>query len=283
MLVAIDTAGAVAANEAFQPTSRTEAQRHVEFKVALDVFAGPLDLLLYLVKRHEVEITEVPIARIAEDFLGYIDVLEVLAIEQVGEFVELASVLLEIKARALVPRPEETEAPVEEVREDLVRRLLEYKQYRDAAVMLEDRARRQEQRFPRLDTSDDPGPSPPREVAFAEAQVWDLVAAMSRVMKKRQARAPRQIVHDDTPIEVHMERIEGLLAERDHLAFSELFEDEMHRMRVVGIFLAVLELVRRGRVTTRQEQLFDELWLAPLEPGGRPGPGLHEPPPEGTP
>ena len=254
----------------------------MEFKVALDVFAGPLDLLLYLVKRHEVEITEVPIAKITEDFLAYIEVLEVLAIEQVGEFVELASVLLEIKARALVPRPEETEAPVEEVREDLVRRLLEYKQYRDAAVMLEDRARRQEQRFPRLDASDEPGPSPPREVAFAEAQVWDLVAAMGRVMKKRQARAPRQIIHDDTPIEVHIERIEGLLAQRDQLAFSELFEDEMPRMRVVGIFLAVLELVRRGRVTTRQEQLFEELWLARLESGTRAVDGLHEPPPEGT-
>lgn len=256
----------------------------MEFKVALDVFAGPLDLLLYLVKRHEVEITEVPIARITEDFLVYSEVLEALAIEQVGEFVELASVLLEIKARALVPRPEETEDPVEEVREDLVRRLLEYKQYRDAAVLLEDRARRQEQRFPRLDTSDDPGPSPPREVAFAEAQVWDLVAAMSRVMKKRQARAPRQIVHDDTPIEVHIERIEGLLAEQAQLAFSELFEDEMPRMRVVGIFLAVLELVRRGRVTTRQEQLFEELWLAPLEPAAEPAPpALHEPPSEGSP
>jgi segregation and condensation protein A len=255
----------------------------VEFKVALDVFAGPLDLLLYLVKRHEVDIADVPLSKITEDFLGYIEVLEALAIEQVGEFVELASVLLEIKARALVPRPEETEDPVDEVREDLVRRLLEYKQYRDAAVLLEDRARRQEQRFPRLDTSDDPGPTPPREVAFAEAQVWDLVAAMGRVMKKRQARVPRQIIHDDTPIEVHIARIEDMLLERPQLAFSELFEDEMPRMRVVGIFLAILELVRRGRVTTRQEQLFDELWLAPMPPGGPPAVALHEPPPEGSP
>jgi segregation and condensation protein A len=281
-LVAIDSTPAVVANEAF-PHLPHGSSRHVEFKVALDVFAGPLDLLLYLVKRHEVEIAEVPLSKITDDFLVYIEVLEALAIEQVGEFVELASVLLEIKARALVPRPEETEEPVEEVREDLVRRLLEYKQYRDAAVLLEDRARRQEQRFPRLDTSDDPGPAQPREVAFAEAQVWDLVAAMGRVMKKRQARVPRQIIHDDTPIEVHIERIEGMLLERPQLAFSELFEDEMPRMRVVGIFLAILELVRRGRVTTRQEQLFDELWLAPLKPGGPPAVGLHEPPPEGTP
>jgi len=104
----------------------------VEFKVDLDVFSGPMDLLLYLVKKHEVDVTEVPIAAVAAEFVAYLDVLEGLAIEQVGEFVDLASVLLEIKARALVPRPEETEEPVELVREDLVQRLLEYKQYRDA-------------------------------------------------------------------------------------------------------------------------------------------------------
>ena len=113
----------------------------MEFKIALDVFAGPMDLLLYLVKRHEVDITQVPLAKVTEDFVAYLDVLEDLAIDQVGEFVELASVLLEIKARELVPRPEETEEVVEPVREELVKRLLEYKQYRDAAVVLEDRAR----------------------------------------------------------------------------------------------------------------------------------------------
>ena len=110
----------------------------MEFKIALDVFAGPMDLLLYLVKRHEVDITQVPLAKITEEFVAYLDVLEDLAIDQVGEFVDLASLLLEIKARELVPRPEETEDPVEPVREELVRRLLEYKQYRDAAVLLEE-------------------------------------------------------------------------------------------------------------------------------------------------
>jgi len=251
----------------------------VEFKVDLDIFSGPLDLLLYLVKRHEVEITEVPIAKVTDDFLAHLEVLEVLAIEQVGEFVELASVLLEIKARALVPRPEEQESPVEEVQEDLVQRLLEYKQYRDAAVLLEERARRQELRFPRgvAEDSDTPRASP--EVAFAEAQVWDLVAALARVMKKQQARRPRSIVHDDTPIEEHIERVQAVLAERGRVAFSEFFEDDMSRTRIVGIFLAVLELVRRGALATAQERLFDELWLMPATPapprlhsgGGPPG------------
>ena len=192
------------------------------------------------------------------------DVLEDLAIDQVGEFVEFASVLLEIKARALVPRPEEQpEEAVEPVREDLVRRLLEYKQYRDAAALLEDRARQWELRFPRIHAEESPAHAGPAEVTIGDAHVWDLVGALSRVLAKREKRRPRQIVHDDTPIETHMIRIEALVAEQGRVAFTTLFDDDMPRSRVVGIFLAVLELVRRGRLGTRQEQLFEEIWLQP--------------------
>ena len=235
----------------------------MEFKVALDVFSGPMDLLLYLVKKHEVDVTEVPIAAIATEFVAYLDVLENLAIEQVGEFVELASVLLEIKARALVPRPEETEEPLELVREDLVQRLLEYKQYRDAATMLEDRARQWELRFARQGADEPAARSGPAEVTIGDVHVWDLVGAMSRVIAKRERRRPRQIVHDDTPIETHAARIEAAVAERGRVAFTELFDDDMPRSRIVGIFLAALELVRRGKISTRQDRLFDEIWLEP--------------------
>ena len=235
----------------------------MEFKIALDMFAGPMDLLLYLVKRHEVDITQVPLAKIAEEFVAYLDVLEDLAIDQVGEFVDLASLLLEIKARELVPRPEETEEPVETVREELVSRLLEYKQYRDAAVLLEDRAREWELRFTRA-AAEETGPrSGPAEVTIGDVHVWDLVGALARVMRKREKRRPRQIVQDDTPIEVHIERVETLVAEKGRVSFSELFDADMPRTRIVGIFLAVLELVRRGRLRTRQDRIFDEIWLEP--------------------
>lgn len=233
----------------------------MEFKISLDVFAGPMDLLLYLVKRHEVDITQVPIAKIAEEFVAYLDVLEDLAIEQVGEFVDLASLLLEIKARELVPRPEETEEAVEPAREELVARLLEYKQYRDAAVLLEDRARDWELRFARV-AAEPTGPrSGPAEVTIADVHVWDLVGAMARVLRKQEKRKPRQIVRDDTPIDTHIARIEAELAERGKVAFSELFAAEMPRTRIVGIFLAVLELVRRRRLRVRQDRIFDEIWL----------------------
>jgi segregation and condensation protein A len=235
----------------------------MSFKVALEVFSGPLDLLLYLVKKHEVDVTEVPIATIAKEFCDHLAALEELSIEQVGEFVELASVLLEIKARALVPRPEEQEEAIEPIREDLVQRLLEYKQYRDAATVLEDRARQWELRFPRLQAEEPATGSRPAEVTIGDVHVWDLVGALSRGLAKREKRRPRQIVHDDTPIEAHMERIAGLVAEQGRVAFSSLFDDDMPRSRLVGIFLATLELVRRGKLSTRQEALFDEIWLQP--------------------
>jgi len=235
----------------------------VGFKVALDVFSGPLDLLIHLVKKHEVDVTEVPIATIAAEFLAHLEVLEDLAIDQVGEFVELASVLLEIKARALVPQPEETEEGVEPVREDLVQRLLEYRQFRDAAVLLEDRARQWDSRFARTPTDGGGGAAAAPPVTFGDVHVWDLVGALARVLATREKRRPRQIVHDDTPIDVHIARIEALLGERGRLAFTELFDPDLPRARIVGLFLAVLELVRRGRLSTRQEGLFAEIWLEP--------------------
>jgi segregation and condensation protein A len=244
----------------------------VEFKVDLDVFSGPLDLLLYLVKKHEVDVTAVPIAKIATEFVAYLDVLSDLAIDQVGDFVDLATVLLEIKARALVPRPEETEEPVEMAREDLVQRLLEYKQYRDAAALLEDRARLWESRAPRQHVPQEAAAGGPVEVTIGDVQVWDLVGAMARVLRKREKRRPRQIVHDDTPLETHVARIEALVAEQGRVAFTGLFDEEMPRSRVVGIFLAVLELVRRGRLVTRQADLFEEIWLEPVPPRQSPSP-----------
>ncbi|MFM8578508.1 MAG: segregation and condensation protein A [Planctomycetaceae bacterium] len=233
------------------------------FQVDTEIFAGPMDLLVHLVRRHEVDVREVPIARVAEAFVAHLEVLEQLALDEVGEFVELASVLLEIKARSLLPSEEGDEPLPDEPREDLVQRLLEYRQYHDAAMLLEERARQWEQRFARQASPVEP-PATRSEVAIADVHVWDLVGALGRVMKRREKASPRTISHDDTPIETHADRIRRLVLERGGMPFSELFEPGMSRVRMVGIFLAVLELVRRGTIAARQEQLFGEIWLAPL-------------------
>ncbi len=121
-----------------------------DFRVDLSVFRGPLDLLLYLVRKHEVEITDIPIAAITDQYLQYLAVLEQLDVNMVGDFLAVASLLIEIKSQQVLPRSDEVEGELEDPRQELVRRLLEYKKYRDAASMLEERSRDWQQRYPRL-------------------------------------------------------------------------------------------------------------------------------------
>ncbi|MEX2139904.1 MAG: segregation/condensation protein A [Pirellulales bacterium] len=233
----------------------------MDFRIELEVFRGPLDLLLYLVRKHEVEITEIPIAPITEQFVAYLEVLRELNVDDVGEFLEMASTLVEIKSRMLLPRPEEIEDPLDDPRHDLVERLLEYKKFKDAASMLEERGREWQQRFPRLagdlpTRSRDPAAEPIHEV-----ELWDLVSAFGRILRESSAAQPSNIRYDETPIHVYMTHIHEQLHERRRLGFSELLNPAMHRSTLVGLFLAVLELVRHHGVHVEQDELFTEIWL----------------------
>ena len=107
-----------------------------DFRVELSIFRGPLDLLLYLVRKHEVDVTDIPIAEVLDQYLEFLEIIEHLNIDEVGDFLEVASTLTEIKSRLILPRVEEVEEEIEDPRDELVQRLLEYKQYRDAAMML---------------------------------------------------------------------------------------------------------------------------------------------------
>lgn len=235
----------------------------MDFQVDLAVFRGPLDLLLYLVRKHEVEIAEIPIASITEQYLDYLAILEQLDVNAVGDFVAMASLLIEIKSQIVLPRADEVEEEIEDPRQELVRRLLQYKEYRDAASVLEERGRAWQQRYPRL-VDDLPGRQ--RDLAeepIQEVELWDLVSAFGRIMRATVAAQPASIVYDDTPIHVHMQRIHSELTQRGSLAFSSLFEAGMHKSKMIGIFLAVLELVRHHRVRVDQNQVFGEIWLFP--------------------
>lgn len=238
------------------------------FSVNLEVFRGPLDLLLYLVRKHEMEITEIPIAPITEQFLAHLAVLEQLDVNAVGDFLDMATMLMEIKSRMILPHGGEEEEPLEDPRQELVQRLLEYKRFKDAASMLEERSREWQEHFPRLGSD-----LPPRERNLAEepiqeVELWDLVSAFGRLMRDSQASRPASIVYDETPIHVYMEKIlERLHAER-RVAFTTLFQPGMHKSAMVGVFLATLELVRHHDVRFEQNELFGEIWLSPGERTG---------------
>jgi segregation and condensation protein A len=241
----------------------------VDFRVDLDLFRGPLDLLLYLVRKHEVEIVDIPIALITEQYLAYLEVIERLDCNAVGDFLAMASLLVEIKSQQVLPRGDEVEEAIEDPREELVRRLLEYKKYRDAASILEERSRQWQQRYARL-ASD----LPQRERNLAEepiqeVELWDLVSAFGRIIRDSAAARPSNIIYDDTPILVYMRRIYDRLRQRGRLAFSDLFVPGMHKSALVGVFLATLELVRHARVRAEQNDLFGEIWLlAPPDASG---------------
>lgn len=235
------------------------------FRVQIDVFRGPLDLLLYLVRKHEIDVVDLPIALVTEQYLEYLDVLEALDVDGVGEFIEMASTLIEIKSRMVLPRGGEEQEAVDDPRQDLVRQLLEYKKYKDAASILEERSRVWHDHFGRL--ADDAPTSGPdaSEQPIREVELWDLVSAFHRVVRERQAASGPSIVYDDTPIHVYMERIHAQLHERGQLALSEVFVAGQHKSSLVGMFLAVLELVRHHSIRTEQEGLFGEVWLLPVE------------------
>jgi segregation and condensation protein A len=231
------------------------------FQVALTNYRGPLDLLLYLVRKHELEPSEVSLAAITHQFIEYLATLKEIDLTPVGEFIEIASTLLEIKSRTALPHGDEEEEAVDTQREDLVSRLLEYKQFRDAASLLEDQGRQAQKRFGRI--ADDVSQSDPDLAAqpIREVELWDLVGAMSRLLRDANAARATSIVYDETPIHVFMERIHARLMHEERFALSELFAAKMHKSTMISTFLALLELVRHHQVSTDQGDSHGEVWI----------------------
>lgn len=240
----------------------------MEYLVQLDVFRGPLDLLLYLVKRHEVDICDIPIARVTEQFLEYLRVLEMIDVERAGDFLVMAATLMEIKSRLLLPRVEESETAAEDPRMELVRQLVEYKKFKDAAALLEAQAERQLSRLPREPIEPVAGPGP-AEQPLRQVELWDLVSAFGRLMRETLALQPQQITVDQTPIHVYMESILEQVRREGQVAFSALFTPPHTRGRLVGLFLALLELTKGRQLVAQQPEIFGEIWLS-LAPAAAP-------------
>jgi segregation and condensation protein A len=231
------------------------------FRVDLEIFRGPLDLLLYLVRKHEVEIVDIPVGLIADQFVQHMDVLQSMDVNAAGDFLQMASTLTEMKSRMVLPRADEVEEDLEDPRQDLVRQLLEYKKFKDAASLLDEQSRSWQERFPRLANE-----SPTRERDLAEepiheVELWDLVSAFGRVIRDQKVEPESNITYDDTPIHVYISRIHDTLREQGQVAFSELFQPNMHKSTLVGIFLAILELIRHHGVKAEQDKIFGEIWV----------------------
>ncbi len=237
-----------------------------DYRVHLDVYNGPMDLLLYLIRKEEVEVYDIPIARITEQYLEHLELIRALDVNLAGEFVVLAATLMEIKSRMLLPHPPPLEQDEgEDPRMELVRELLEYKKFRDAAEELKARAAEQQLKFPRLARAEPPTEGEPA-VPLKEVELWDVFAAFRKLMKETMGRLPQTIVYDDIPVSEFMHRLVERMGGEASVRFWELFEGRRDRMHVVGTFLALLELIRRRVVVAFQEEPFGEILLQ-LRPG----------------
>ena len=236
-----------------------------EYRIELDVYSGPLDLLLYLVRRQEIDIYLVRLAEITDQFLEFLDVLEVLDLDLAGDFAVTASTLLEIKSRLALPQQEDDDDEVteDECNSELVRKLLEYKQYRDSAAALSDHAASWQERYPRLSNDRPRQGRDPASDRIREVELWDLVSALSRILKRPDVKIERTIRYDERTIGAWQDRIRERIAEHGHVAFSAFFEGEDLRSRIVGIFLAILELIRHHGYRADQPVEFGEIRILP--------------------
>jgi segregation and condensation protein A len=232
----------------------------MDYNVDIDSFRGPLDLLLFLVKRNEIDILDIPIARVAEQFLEYLSVLQLIDVEWAGEFLVMAATLMEIKSKLLLPRTEEEAGADDDPRLELVKQLIEYKKYKEAAGLLEEQEEKQLTRLARLPL-DLPQPLDPARQPLRPVELWDLVSAFGRLMRETNALLPRQIVIDETPLSVHMERILALLAGQGRTAFTDIFTAPHDRGRLLGLFLAILELAKNNQIMVEQAEPFGMIWL----------------------
>lgn len=230
------------------------------YKIKLEIFEGPLDLLLYLVKKDHLNIYDIPIARVTEQYLAYLDLIQLLDLNIAGEFLVMAATLMQIKSKMLLPaeptwlKAEEEEDP----RAELIRRLLEYEKFKEIAETLRQRETGQQEVFkrPKVEMNKEP---PPRLKVYFEASIFDLINAFTQALKDIPRELFYEVIKDEFTIEEKVHEILHILLTLEAVRISELFGKAKNKMEVIVIFLAILELIRLKEIVARQKKLFAEI------------------------
>jgi len=233
----------------------------VRYRVKLDVFEGPFDLLLFLIRKDEVDIYDIPIARITGQFLGYIEALQLLDLDVAGDFIEMVATLMSIKARMLLPVPDSADGEeIEDPRTELVERLIEYKRFKEAAEDLSELEENRSRLFARADFSFiDKNPEPNDEEFLDNVTFFDLMLAFRKAMQNMPRETTRTIEKIEVTVEQQAELILQRLKEKKQFNFQEFFREFKKKIIIIVTFLALLELVRLGRVIVNQSLNFDDI------------------------
>ncbi len=230
----------------------------MEFSVDLEQYSGPIELLLYLVRRDELPVGKISLASLTEQYLSYIEVLKELDLDDVADFLEIASVLIELKSKEVLPAQASDQVDEDQAINDpsdqLVARLLDYKRIRDAASILEEQGRRWQLRYSRMADELPTRRSHVGDQPIQALEVWDLVSAFGRILREQATTPSSNISYDDTPIHVFMERIHAKVLNERRVELTSLFEPKMHKSTLVAMFLATLELARHYGLTTDQQE-----------------------------
>jgi len=240
-------------------------------RIHLPVFEGPLDLLLFLIKREKIDIHDIPIAPITRQYMEYLDLMRELNLDVAGEFMVMAATLIHIKSKMLVPvEPTEAEGEEEYVdpREELVRRLLEFQRYKEAAGVLHQQAQIRAAQWTRPDTVlprfDDAGEE------MLEAGLYDLIAAFKELLDRRKTLLAHEVEAEGPPVEQRMDELLVMIREGESLEFLELFASLETKVEMITTFLALLELIRLRRVRVYQRGMFGPIRV--FRPVGPPSP-----------
>jgi segregation and condensation protein A len=235
-----------------------------EYKVKLEIFEGPLDLLLYLIKQDEIDIYEISLERITSQYLEYLQAFRELNIDIAGEFVVMAANLIYLKSRSLLPadqQPPDEDAAEDDPRWDLIRQLIEYKKFKEAAVQLHNRGLEQERIFAR--TSAGVGVAAAAPLPLGEVGIFQLINAFQTVLKRIEAREDlREIFGEHFTVSDKIDSILLRVSGGMPVKFSELFAEIASRVEIVVTFLALLELIRLKQVLVTQVNPFDEIEIA---------------------
>ena len=242
------------------------------YEVKLERFEGPLDLLLHLIQRDEIDIYDIPIARITQQYLNYIELMRLLDLDVAGEFLVMAATLMRIKAKMLLPTPPPGEEEEIDPRDELVQRLLEYRQFKEASTTLKSREERRRLEYERgmIPGDEEAGPLP-----LAPATLFHLLDALNRVLARLPARTVMELEGEAYDIEEKIERIHSRVRVAGRMSFETLLSECRSRLEMIVTFLALLELLKLNRLSASQQGTFGEIVLEPSD--GETPSGLEAP------
>ena len=258
----------------------------MSYKLKLDIFEGPLDLLLYLIKKDDIDICNIPIAQITDQYMEYIDMMKMLDLEIVGDFLVMAATLMQIKSRMLLPPDPNEQAEEPDPRDELVRRLQEYRVFKEVAEQLKLKESERQNLFARqVDEEQRKEITDDAKEVYFEANLFDLISAFTKALSKFKEESIYEVIKEEFTVEQKIHDILHRLLKEQKILLTELFARVGSKMEVIVTFMAILELIRLKEIKVMQKRLFADIeiirnrenLIPPEQPAPIPAPNPEQP------